>query len=76
MRSVERHAYKAAFFERLEQMPYVCSSVRVGTACDLVVELLGCLCKKFPVARFRDENVHVLVFEGGAACKEILVPQS
>lgn len=57
-------------------MADVCCPVRVGTARDFVVELLGRLGEEFPVTRFRDENVDVLVLEGCAACEQVLVPQS
>ena len=76
VRAVERHADKTVLAERFEQMPYICGSVRVGAASDFVVELLGGLCEKFAIARFRDENVDVLVLEGGAAREQVLVPQS
>ena len=76
VRAVERHADKAIFAEALEQMPYVGCSVRVGAAGDFVMEACGGLGEKFPIARFRDENVDVLVFECSAACEQVLVPQS
>ncbi len=74
--AVERHADKAVVAERLEEMPHVGCSVRVGSACDYIVEPLGRLCEKFPVAGFRNENVHVLVLECGAAREQVLVPQT
>ena len=76
MRAVERHADKAVVFERLEQVADVCGAVRVGTAGDFVMELLRCLGEKLAVARFRDEDVNVLVLEGGSACEQVLVPKS
>ena len=76
MWTVKRHADEAVFAEAFEQVADVCRSVRVRTASDFIVETSSCLREKFPVARFRDEDVDVLVFEGGAACKEVLVPQS
>ena len=76
MRSVERHADKAVVFERFEQVPHVCRSVRVGTAGHFVVEERCRLGEKFPVVGFRDEDVDVLVLEGGATSEQVLVPQS
>ena len=74
VRAVERHADKAVILERLEQVADVCGAVRVRTAGDFVMELFRCMGEKLAVARFRDEDVDVLVFEGCTACKEVLVP--
>ena len=76
MRAVERHAYKAAFSQRFEQMPHVGRPVRVRAACDLVMEVFCREGEYFPVAGFRNEHVDVLIFERSAAREQILVPQS
>ena len=74
MRPIECHADKSAVLERLEQVPDVCSSVRVRSAGHFVVEARCSPGKDFSVARFRNEDVDVLVLECGTACEQVLVP--